>query len=194
MQKTYYRVKIEWPAPYFLQPVLPDTFPEQAIYDARFYTTATELYQVHLDIQEHLVKNYAPEGLNEFDDQEDHRYKLSTEEVLKAYGNINQPVSQMIEAITDPMQTDLLERAITQADLIQNMSVFIASGFIPTQLGPNATLTRLGAQHHVLKRSIRGVLGWHSHQDDEFDILEHIVNEGDTILNGLMQHIGKLKE
>lgn len=197
MVEQYYRVKVQWPIPHCVRELFGEADKVHTIYDSRFYTTATDLRGVHLDIQAHLAKNYAEKGLNEAEDFEDLQLGLPDNEVLQMYNRTIQPHSFEVEVINDPEQVDLITRAIGQRDMVMSISQLISLGLIPKPSGWTIPAFELGNHHCNLNRAIGGVLRPFYH-DDTFDILKKLVEYGDSLIHELQTHahsvIQKVKE
>lgn len=183
MDHQYYRVKVEWPLPYFCKDLVIGNGAVTSAFGSQFYSTATDLRGVHLDIQAHLAKNYANEGLNEFDEFTDDQL-LPPDEILRTYGRLQQPMVYEVEPIVDPEQIDLIDRALDQAQLVKNVASLIAVGFIPTPIEWNKVMWELNGHGSELDRAIGQVLRpWYL--DDAFEILATLVEQGDAQLQEL---------
>lgn len=197
MSEQYYRVKVEWPIPYCVRDLFGVTDQVHTIFDSRFYTTATTLRDVHLDIQAHLAKHYAEKGLNEAEDFEELQLGLPADEVLQMYSRTLQPQSFEVEVINDPEHVDLITLAIDQRDMVMAISQLMSLGLIPRPSGWKIPAFELGNHHCNLNRAIGGVLRPFYH-DDTFDILKELVEYGDSLIHELQTHahsvIQKVKE
>lgn len=187
MSEQYYRVKVEWPIPYCVRDLFGVTDQVHTIFDSRFYTTATTLRDVHLDIQAHLAKHYAEKGLNEAEDLDDLQLDLPADEVLQMYNRTCQPHSFEVEVINDPEQVDLITRAIEQRDMVRPISQLMTLGLIPKPSSWKTPMFELGEHHYNLDRAVGRILRPFQ-QDDTFDILKELVEKGDALIRELQTH------
>lgn len=186
MSDQYYRVKVEWPLPYFLSDQLDAVGTSTSVFDSRFYTRATNLRDVYIDIQAHLVKCYSEKGLNEHE-LDEISPDIPASEVLQMYSRTGRPVQFEVEVINDPEHVDLISRAIEQHAFIKAVSNSIAIGLIPIKGSWTKTLSTLGCHEHNLDRAIANVLHvWYA--EAGLDTLREIVGEGDVIVRELQTH------
>lgn len=176
MTEQYYRVKVQWPIPHCLESVFEGNVPTvHGICDSRFYTTATDLRSVYLDIQAHLAKNYAPEGLNEHEDTD----VIHTDPVLalQAYSYMRPVVDFEVDVINDPEQVQLIRDGLELVEHIRNVLRLIAQGLVPTRGSWMTAQIPLGDTVFNLDRTIRQILQWYSHDDDLFAQLRELVDK-----------------
>lgn len=179
MTEQYYRVKVQWPIPHCMEGIFDgDTHAVHGIYDSRFYTTATDLRSVYLDIQAHLAKNYAPEGLNEHEDNDD--APADPVLTLQAYSYMRPVVDFEVEVINDPEQVQLISEGLGLADHLRSILCLIGQGLIPTRGGWITAQIPIGSTAHDLDRIIRQILQWYSHDEDLFGQLRELVNKANT--------------
>lgn len=187
MADQYYRVKVEWPLPHFVREFACGPTPVISTCDSRFYTTATNLRDVHLDIQSHLAKHYSEKGLTEAEEFSDEELDLPAKEILQLYSRTQQPLDFEVEVINDPEQVNLINQAIEQRAFLKTIGQMIAMGFIPTQAGWETPMHDLGHLSFDLKRAIGNVLR-PFYYDDEFEVLKSIVDKGDVMISELQNY------
>lgn len=177
MAEQYYRVKLGWPTPYYFRNLWDETNPILCLGDTRFYTKATDLRGVHLDIQAHLAKYYAPEGLNEFDDfnPETPLVQMPLEDIVRMYGCLAQPEIQQIEVINSIDKVESIDTALEQIDLIKGLMTFITIGYVPSPNDWNIDRRELGFILGPLEIAVANVL--RPYHNDRFDELNELVDK-----------------
>ncbi len=180
MSQQYYRVKVRWPVPHCPESLFAgDEHTVHGIYDHRFYTTATDLRSVYLDIQSHLAKNYAPEGLNEGED-----FGIDPVDptmVLQTYNYMQPVIDFEVEVISDPEQVELIRQGLELTNRLKSLLSFIWQGLIPTRGDIQTAQFLYGETAHNLDCTIQKILQWYSYDDDDlFEQLRDMVDRANT--------------